>query len=719
MNKTIKDSVYYDNLIAKFNIDLSKGKKNAQFPMQWQKITDNLTTQDSKNVAIITGRVNNLLVVDIDKPKEGEINGLAYFEENIKPLKKLNTLITKSMNGGYHVYFKYTSKLLNSIRLKDIQIVSIDIKSDGGCIYEGEQYELINDVRELMSVPDEFIKLYKKEEKRKNLENTYCGDFSESIIIQILNNLNSVYYDDYNNWFNVLCVLKNLNCDKEVAFEFSKRSRKFDLNVFNKTWNSIDKRDSPNFGTLMFFLKQSVNKIKYDNIVKKLKEVEKKNDITKTFLQLCKIFYNQYKHEIIVYNINQIYVLNKFGIWEEKHKESKYFLDKIRKFIEYLQKEGIDYNLNEPSKYNIFLNEVLKEFQVENIKWNCNPKLFVFNNGVYDFDTMTFRNGKYDEYINMSCGYDYIYEDSTRARLFYEDFLIDKEKREYYLNIVASHLVDIHQREEFVVKYNKTGQNGKSKENKLLSYVFGNYAYTCKSSLLLCNVDTNPESASPVILGMKNKRMIIYNEIKEGKILDSETIKRLTGGDRINARDLYQSGTEQFYINGCQMMGCNDLPGFDKIDSATIRRLVLILCDTKFVINPVKENERQMKEINVEELKHSMFQLLVEHYNNNVPKEFDMRPNFVKEAVNKYLSYKNDIKRFVRDFIEESKDDYIKRTELKELFKNPSNKVEYNLKRMNYDKFEEEIIDELKTYIKEKHDNGQRNCIIGYKIKDE
>lgn len=724
--KDIRNSILYNNIVSKFNVDFVNGKKeNVRFPKQWQKINLDLTTDNSKNIAILTGKVNQIIVIDIDKPKNGEIDGLKYFEENVCELDKLDTIITKTYNGGYHIYFKYTEKLKNCVRLKDIQEVSIDIKSDGGCVYEGMYYQLLKDANELMNIPDEFIKLFTKENKRIKYENEYCGNYDESTIQLILNNLNNNYYDNYQDWFNVLCVLKNLEIEKEIAINFSKRSNKFELETFNKTWNAIEKRETPRFGTLIYFLKQSVGKVKFDNLIKKIKNLEQKKDENKTFLEICKIFYNLYKNEIFVEikveeSQNNIYVINKYGIWKKIKKDSKYFLNKIRQFVKYLKLQNIYYDLNEPCKYNVFLNEVLKEFQIEesSLQWNCNPYLFAFNNGVYDLKTMQFRSGYYDEFINITCGYNYVYEDSLRAKLFYEDFLICPIAREYYLNIVASHLVDIHQREEFIVKYNKLGQNGKSKENQLLAYVFGNYAYTCKSSILICNNNENPEGAAPVLLSMKNKRMILFNEIKQGKTLDSETIKRLTGGDIINARDLYQAGTEQFYIKGCNMMCCNEFPAFDRIDSATIRRMVFIPCETRFVVNPIKANERAMKQIKTDELKHSMFQLLLEHFKNEVPKEFDTRPKFVKEAVYKYLSYTDNIKRFIRDFIEKSEDDYIKRSELKDLFKDMSNKTEYKLKGMNYDKFEEYIIDELQTDIKEKHDNGQRNCIIGYKIKD-
>ena len=55
------------------------------------------------------GRINNLIVLDIDIKKEGnkELDGVAKMKDYIEQHKDINTLTIKTPSGGTHYYFKY------------------------------------------------------------------------------------------------------------------------------------------------------------------------------------------------------------------------------------------------------------------------------------------------------------------------------------------------------------------------------------------------------------------------------------------------------------------------------------------------------------------------------------------------------------------------------------------------------------------------------------
>jgi len=76
----------------------------------WKKYPD-------ANLAIVTGKISNLTVVDI------EAGGLTdYLPE---------TLTVKTGGGGYHYYYRYTDKFKNAVRIKELT----DIRNDSGyCI---------------------------------------------------------------------------------------------------------------------------------------------------------------------------------------------------------------------------------------------------------------------------------------------------------------------------------------------------------------------------------------------------------------------------------------------------------------------------------------------------------------------------------------------------------------------------------------------------------
>lgn len=721
--KTIKDSVVYNNLVAKFPVDFSKGKKNVQFPVGWNKIKTDLTTPSSKNIAILTGKVNNILTVDIDKPKNEEVDGLKYFEENVMPISELNTLITKSINGGYHIYFEYSTRLFNSIRLKDIQDVSIDIKSDKGCIFEGDGYELICDVQELQPVPEAFIKLYKKEEKRKTFENTYCGNFNDMIIELILNNLSSNYYDNYTNWFNVLCVLKNLD-KKKLAIEFSKKSKKFDMITFNNQWDIIEERDSPNFGTLVYFLKQSVNKVKYDNIIRKIKNNELKDE-KKNFIELCEYFYELYKDKFVVDKTNKhYYTINEYGIWNEINLESKELLKIIKDFSLIINENGEDeYKLTESSRYNVFLFEALKLFQLDDLQFNKNPFLFPFKNGVYDLKNNVFRKCHKDEFILDTCGYNYKkYNSFNNINLVFEDILPKKEIREYFINVLSLSLENINRFQLIFFLLGEQASNGKSWICELIVRTLGNFGCRFGTNLLTSSRE-HSSSANSGLMILKDKRFAYCTEPEKGKEININVIKEITG-DSITSRELY-STTETFKINATLFVCQNVMSALDYVDEGIIRRLRTISFNTKFVDNPnpLNLNEKKKKIFTTEEfeeLKYELINLLIANYIKLQNNSFEFKtPKEITNLSNKYIKNNNNLEEILLDNIEidnnnnNNNEEFIQLKDIKELLKTnklkySNSEIEQTIKRIFNCEFKE-------RYFTSKID--KRNCFIGLKFK--
>ncbi len=99
--------------------------KKPLFP--WKEFTDRIATRKEiigwykkypkANLAIVTGEISKLTVVDI------EHGGLIdYLPE---------TLTVKTGGGGYHFYYRYTDKFKNAVRIKELT----DIRNNAGyCI---------------------------------------------------------------------------------------------------------------------------------------------------------------------------------------------------------------------------------------------------------------------------------------------------------------------------------------------------------------------------------------------------------------------------------------------------------------------------------------------------------------------------------------------------------------------------------------------------------
>ena len=136
-------------------------KCNVKLPKGWTKFTQSIYNNED-NFAILTGHVNDIIVIDLDK-KDDLFVGLEWIETYLGALNKLNTLVTKTINNGFHIFFKYTSKLKNTINCGNKYI---DILSDKKCCYQGIGYDILHD-KEIRALTDVEIKLLSQLVKSK------------------------------------------------------------------------------------------------------------------------------------------------------------------------------------------------------------------------------------------------------------------------------------------------------------------------------------------------------------------------------------------------------------------------------------------------------------------------------------------------------------------------------------------------------------------------
>lgn len=95
------------------------------------------------NVAIITGKISGVTVVDIDGPE-----ALMWVRLNLKS----TPWIVKTQKG-YHIYFRYTVPFGNRTRVKiDGNVLPLDVRSDGGYVIgpgsvhkSGHVYQAVGD----------------------------------------------------------------------------------------------------------------------------------------------------------------------------------------------------------------------------------------------------------------------------------------------------------------------------------------------------------------------------------------------------------------------------------------------------------------------------------------------------------------------------------------------------------------------------------------------
>lgn len=96
------------------------------------------------NIGLPTGKVNNLVVVDVDvKNDAGGMDSLKQLEDECG---KFDTKVVNTPSGGRHYYFNYPDDV-DTIKCKTNLMSGIDIRADGGYVIasgssiDGNPYE--------------------------------------------------------------------------------------------------------------------------------------------------------------------------------------------------------------------------------------------------------------------------------------------------------------------------------------------------------------------------------------------------------------------------------------------------------------------------------------------------------------------------------------------------------------------------------------------------
>lgn len=233
---------------------------------------------------------------------------------------------------------------------------------------------------------------------------------------------------------------------------------------------------------------------------------------------------------------------------EEKRTDYLKFVNKMgdRRFRERLMKDSRD-NLS-----------------VSASEFDKNPYLINCKNGTYDLSTFTFREHRWDDFITMQTNVSYtVQKNQTCPRwiqFISEVTSGDKDKADFLQRALGYSMLGTSKEECMFILYGKTTRNGKSTLLNAVEYLLGDYA-TVSPVSIICKSDKsrNAESASPTLASLKGKRLVTMAESNQYGRLDEETIKQLTGGEEITARNLYESQMT-FLPQFTLWLSCNDLP---------------------------------------------------------------------------------------------------------------------------------------------------------------
>jgi hypothetical protein len=280
------------------------------------------------------------------------------------------------------------------------------------------------------------------------------------------------------------------------------------------------------------------------------------------------------------------------------------------------------------------INDIIRQLEKKDIKRDSKYNLFAFTNKIFDLNKKEFVTPCKDDYITITCGYDYREPDEkelhTVKKLMKSIFPNDEEYN--YALAVASLSLEGRNSEKFVIETGNGG-NGKGVKNEMLLSLVGEYGFTGCDAIIQGKARTGP---LPEIANMSYKRLVVFSEPSTHTTLNTSIIKKLTGGNEINARECHSNNCKT--VLHCHIvLECNTKPKLDDVGDSIYRRLIIIDYRSMFRVNSteykstrdkkyhdlIHEADPKFKTNEFKDIhKFALFKILVDHYDfGKIPKE--------------------------------------------------------------------------------------------------
>lgn len=590
-------------------------KKLIGINKNWSGLTESNINPDHKAIGVLTGIKSGIIVVDFDDKN--------LYAETIAEFPEFSLAPRVTTRNGYHLYFLWKDDYQKDLPAK---IGKIDILKNGqqaifpGTTYITETNETFeykwDNQGDIFDLPSDFISKYSKNKIESDNETgspsvpkkfTYTF---KCIYLSLIAIIKVKYIDDYSSWFHLLCAMYNLgkinsNLDlyKSEAIKMSKRSKKYNYNEFEKTWNSCAVYNyTP--GSIRYYARLSDHK-EYSEIC--LNVAGKDSDFYVYNETALVRYVLQVAGDSIVLNKGKMYVYNR-DHWQEETRDgcltqalieveifnlyNKILLPKLYAAAE----QTDDQKLQE--KINFQILTVLKtktNFKIANFAsiyrgiknrltvddpkceiFDMNPYVFAWKNTCYNLKTNEFFKAQKFDYILCTNELDYhepSQSEMETVKYIFESIFPDPEMRKAYISILKSGLSAVRV-EKFIVCTGE-GRNGKGVLNDLFSVLLGNYFSNLALTVLTKPIKEGPNTE---LRCLDKKRFLKATEPDSGsnEKLRMSNIKALTGETTIKARGLYENNYD-ITLSATFILECNTKPYIITDGNEAERQRLLII----------------------------------------------------------------------------------------------------------------------------------------------
>ncbi len=296
--------------------------------------------------------------------------------------------------------------------------------------------------------------------------------------------------------------------------------------------------------------------------------------------------------------------------------------------------------------------------------YDNNPHLYNLSNGTINLETLEFEEEHRPGDLLTKIS-NVNYDEDAKPPIKWFEFLEtifngDIDLIRYVAKCVGYSLTTSTDENCFFFMYG-TGKNGKSTFIEALEMVFGDYCLKASASVIM---KKRNEGIPNDIARLKGSRFVSCSEIGEGKSLNEELIKDLTGGDKITARYLHQEYFEfrpefKLWIYG------NHKPTITGTDEGIKRRVKLIPFEVQ-----IPESKRRPKAEIMEELEAEKSGILNWCVNGFLLWKKEGLKDCVKvdEATDKYFEEQDIVKAFINECCELHPEKSGKQTKCSELY---------------------------------------------------
>jgi putative DNA primase/helicase len=507
----------------------------------------------SANVAVATGEVSGIVVLDIDK-KHGGFQSLAALEKEHGTLPESWT--ARTGGGGIHVYFKHPGTRVPNSAGKVGE--GLDIRGDGGYVLlppsgheSGNNYEWKHPPETLADAPAWLLELITKKEpapkpgKKKLVSHGKQHDF----LVKEAGKLFRIGYEA-EQLSEFLWHIHQTQCEPNPE---ATRETINKIAHSTATWSAENKYNQTDMGNAERFGDMFEDRARYCTHWKKWliwDGIRWNRDSTLVIQELAKKSVDQIKREAI---------------------EIKGDLDRQKAQFQWYTKSQSSERLGALVKQARSILNVAPD-ELDTDKWLLNVK-----NGTIDLKTGVL--GKHDRkhLITKLAPFSFGQKKCPLFLAFIAQIFRGRTDLIEFVQKFLGYSLTGDTRERIFVIFHGKGRNGKSTLLELVQDMLGDYSISTRPETLLVKEKGAPSND---IAKLRGARFVSAKENEEGKRLASSVMKELTGNDTVTARFLY--GEEfDFRPHFKLCLGTNHLPRVSAEDQACWDRIRLVPFDVR------------------------------------------------------------------------------------------------------------------------------------------